>query len=75
MGRRALISLASRLAPLEVHGLGTGFAFAEDFEACIDVEPGLTADGFVEVTTAEGPLELGQLVVVGYENPEDLVLQ
>lgn len=34
----------------------------------IVVEPGLSADGFVEVTPLEGRLEAGQLVVVGYEN-------
>jgi len=31
------------------------------------VEPGLSADGFVEVAPLEGTLEPGQLVVVGYE--------
>jgi hypothetical protein len=34
------------------------------------VEPGLSADGFVEVTPVTGALARGQLVVVGYENPE-----
>jgi multidrug efflux pump subunit AcrA (membrane-fusion protein) len=34
------------------------------------VRPGLAADGFVEVAPVEGTLEPGQLVVVGYENPE-----
>jgi multidrug efflux pump subunit AcrA (membrane-fusion protein)/peptidoglycan hydrolase-like protein with peptidoglycan-binding domain len=34
------------------------------------VEPGLSADGYVEVTPVEGTLEPGQLVVVGTENPE-----
>ncbi len=33
----------------------------------IVVEPGLSADGFVEVTPVDGTLEPGQLVVVGYE--------
>jgi multidrug efflux pump subunit AcrA (membrane-fusion protein) len=33
------------------------------------VEPGLSADGFVEVTPVDGTLAPGQLVVVGYENP------
>ena len=32
------------------------------------VKPGLSADGFVEVTPVDGTLEPGQLVVVGYEN-------
>ena len=36
----------------------------------IVVEPGLSADGFVEVTGVNGPLTPGQLVVVGYENNE-----
>jgi peptidoglycan hydrolase-like protein with peptidoglycan-binding domain len=31
------------------------------------VEPGLSADGFVEVTPVEGTLEPGQLVVIGFE--------
>lgn len=31
----------------------------------VPVEPGLTADGFVEVKPLEGKLEVGQLVVVG----------
>lgn len=33
----------------------------------IVVEPGLSADGFVEVTPVDGALEPGQLVVVGYK--------
>jgi hypothetical protein len=36
----------------------------------IKVLPGLAADGFVEVTPEQGTLEPGQLVVVGYENPD-----
>ncbi len=32
------------------------------------VEPGLSADGFVEVKPVDGTLEPGRLVVVGYEN-------
>jgi hypothetical protein len=31
------------------------------------VEPGLSADGFVEVTPVDGGLESGQLIAVGYE--------
>lgn len=34
------------------------------------VEPGLSADGFVEVTPVSGTLTPGQLVVIGYENPD-----
>ena len=34
------------------------------------VEPGLSADGYVEVTAVDGTLTPGQLVVVGYESPE-----
>jgi peptidoglycan hydrolase-like protein with peptidoglycan-binding domain len=34
----------------------------------IEVQPGLSADGFVEVTPVNGPLSAGQLVLVGYEN-------
>jgi hypothetical protein len=37
----------------------------------IVVEPGLSADGYVEVTPIDGTLAPGQLVVVGYENPEN----
>jgi len=37
------------------------------------VEPGLSADGYVEVTPVKGTLKPGQLVVVGYENPEKRV--
>jgi hypothetical protein len=33
------------------------------------VKPGLSADGYVEVTPVRGALKPGQLVVVGYENP------
>jgi peptidoglycan hydrolase-like protein with peptidoglycan-binding domain len=40
----------------------------------IVVEPGLSADGFVEVTPVEGTLAAGQLVVVGYENPKNRAL-
>jgi multidrug efflux pump subunit AcrA (membrane-fusion protein) len=35
----------------------------------ITVEPGLSADGFVEVSPIDGTLTPGQLVVVGYEKP------
>ncbi len=41
----------------------------------IVVEPGLSADGYVEVTPVDGTLAPGQLVVVGYENPENRALQ
>lgn len=41
----------------------------------IVVEPGLSADGFVAVTPIEGTLEPGQLVVVGYESPENIAAQ
>jgi hypothetical protein len=34
----------------------------------IEVKPGLSADGFVEVTSVNGTLSAGQLVLVGYEN-------
>ena len=33
----------------------------------VEVEPGLAADGFVEVTPLEGALEPGELVVIGFE--------
>ena len=36
------------------------------------VEPGLSADGFVEVTPVDGELEPRQLVVIGYERKEKL---
>ena len=35
------------------------------------VKPGLSADGYVEVTPVHGTLAPGQLVVVGYKNPEN----
>jgi hypothetical protein len=41
----------------------------------IVVEPGLSADGYVEVIPVKGTLAPGQLVVVGYNNPEGEVLQ
>ncbi len=34
------------------------------------VEPGLSANGFVEVTALDNTLEVGQLVLVGYEIPQ-----
>jgi multidrug efflux pump subunit AcrA (membrane-fusion protein) len=37
----------------------------------IVVEPGLSADGFVEVIPVDQKLAPGQLVVVGYQNPEN----
>ncbi len=40
----------------------------------IVVKPGLSADGFVEVTPVDGKLAAGQLVVVGYENPKNKAL-
>jgi hypothetical protein len=36
----------------------------------LTVTPGLSAGGYAEVTPVEGRLEPGQLVVVGYKNPE-----
>ena len=36
----------------------------------VTVKPGLSADGFVEVTPINGKLEVGQLVVVGYNDPK-----
>jgi hypothetical protein len=41
----------------------------------IVVEPGLSADGYVEVTPVNGTLAPGQLVVVGYNNPKEEVPQ
>ncbi len=38
------------------------------------VEPGLSADGFVEVTPINGTLSPGQLVVVGFENQKNVDL-
>ena len=37
----------------------------------IEVEPGLSVDGFVEVTPVDGTLLAGQLVLVGYENNQE----
>ena len=37
----------------------------------IVVEPGMSADGYVEVTPVKGTIAPGQLVVVGYKNPEN----
>ena len=37
----------------------------------IVVKPGLSADGFVEVTPVDRKLAPGKLVVVGYKNPEN----
>src|SRR5262249_12268885 len=37
----------------------------------VAVEPGLAADGFVEIKAIDGKLEAGQLVVVGSEKPEN----
>jgi hypothetical protein len=37
------------------------------------VKPGLSANGYVEVIPVEGTLKPGQLVLVGYENPENRV--
>jgi hypothetical protein len=39
------------------------------------VEPGLSAEGFVEVTPVDGELKAGQLVVIGYERKETLASQ
>jgi hypothetical protein len=44
---------------VQVQGL-TGLEF-------VDVEPGMSADGFVQVTALQGTLTPGQLVVIGYE--------
>ena len=41
----------------------------------VAVQPGLAADGFVEVTPVSGSLKPGQLVVVGFENAENKDLQ
>jgi hypothetical protein len=37
----------------------------------IQVEPGLSADGFVEVSHVEGRLSAGHLVLVGYEKNQE----
>lgn len=37
----------------------------------IEVEPGLSADGYVEVSPVKETFAPGQLVVVGYENPDN----
>ena len=37
----------------------------------MEVKPGLSADGFVEVTPVNGTLSAGQLVLVGYENSQE----
>ncbi len=39
------------------------------------VEPGLSADGYVEVTPVAGTLAPGRLVVVGYKNPDNRALK
>jgi hypothetical protein len=39
------------------------------------VEPGLSADGYVEVTPVDRTLAAGQLVVVGYKNPGNRLKQ
>jgi hypothetical protein len=36
----------------------------------VAVQPGLSAEGYVEVTSAGRKLAPGELVVIGYENPE-----
>jgi hypothetical protein len=36
----------------------------------LEVKPGLSADGFVEVTPVDGTLSTGQLVLIGYEKGE-----
>ncbi len=36
----------------------------------LEVKPGLSADGFVEVQPVDGSLSAGQLVLVGYEKSE-----
>lgn len=36
----------------------------------LEVRPGLSADGFVEVTPVDGTLSAGQMVLVGYEKGE-----
>jgi hypothetical protein len=41
----------------------------------IIVEPGLAADGFVEVTPVDGTIEPGQLVVIGTDNNEPAEVQ
>jgi peptidoglycan hydrolase-like protein with peptidoglycan-binding domain len=41
----------------------------------IVVEPGLAADGFVEVAPVDGTLKAGQLVVVGTDNSEPIETQ
>ncbi|MEZ4663170.1 MAG: peptidoglycan-binding protein [Caldilineaceae bacterium] len=39
--------------------------------ASVAVEPGLAAEGFVEITPLEGTLSAGQLVLIGVENGEE----
>jgi hypothetical protein len=37
----------------------------------VEVIPGLSADGFVEVTPVDGTLSAGERVLVGYENSQE----
>jgi len=40
----------------------------------VEVKPGMSADGYVEVHPLDAELEPGQLVVVGFENPDSGLL-
>ena len=65
------------ISALSLAGDGTSRVQVENDGALeyIVVEPGLSADGFVEVTPVDGTLTPGQLVVVGHENPENINTQ
>jgi peptidoglycan hydrolase-like protein with peptidoglycan-binding domain len=56
---------------------GTSRVQVEDNGALhyIVVEPGLSADGYVEVTPVDATLVPGQLVVIGYDSPHNEYLQ
>ncbi|HMN27346.1 MAG TPA: peptidoglycan-binding protein, partial [Caldilineaceae bacterium] len=66
----AVIAVPVSALALTVDGSSTVQVEKNGALATIRVEPGLSADGFVEVTPIDSELEPGQLVVIGYEKQE-----
>lgn len=68
---RAVTAVPVSALSLSVDGTSRVQVINNDVLEYIIVKPGLSADGYVEVTPIEGTLPSGQLVVVGHKNPDN----
>ncbi len=66
----AVIAVPNSAVSLAADGTSRVQVKKNDVLEYVVVTPGLSADGFIEVTAAAGKLAPGDLVVVGYNNPK-----